>query len=71
LPELKATVALVYIASATWGEDENPPRRRVLAVIALGDGAMFGSRVSIRSWRSYGKIEDCKQPIRRKVGEVT
>ena len=41
------------------------------AVIALGDGAKFGSGVRVRSWPSYGKIEDCKQSIRGEVSEVT
>ena len=41
----------------------------MLGVIALGDGAMFGSGVSVRSWRCYGKIEDCIQSIRREVNE--
>ena len=42
----------------------------MLGVLALGDGATFESGVSVRSWRSDGKIEDCRQSNRREVGEV-
>ena len=45
--------------------------RAYLQVIGLGDGATFGSGVSVRSWQSYGKIEDCKQSIRTEIDEVT
>ena len=42
----------------------------MLGVVAMGDGATFGSRISVRLWGSYGKIENCKQSIQRELGEV-
>ena len=36
-----------------------------VALVINKDGARFGVRV--RSWRSYGKIEDCKQSTMFKV----
>ena len=59
----------VYIASATWREDDNPQRGQVsgkVGVLSPGcarninkDGVHF--EVRVRSRRSYGKIEDSKQ----------